>query len=202
MLELRSRCENCARELPADETGAVICSFECTFCIECARSLLSWVCPNCGGAQVPRPPRPRDKVDPTTIVKGPHKPVDIDAHSVLVERRLDAAGRPNHLWEVVVDCSDPAALARFYGELLGVKPTIRSDSWAYIDPFMRGPELRVGGEPLGGARIAIGSWDLQTAIKDAVAAGGTLVKDISQDDAGRYAVVLDPEGHELCFVDP
>ncbi|MGR3485019.1 MAG: DUF1272 domain-containing protein [Paracoccaceae bacterium] len=58
MLDLRPSCECCDRDLPADDPGAVICSFECTFCAACADERLGGVCPNCGGGFVPRPIRP------------------------------------------------------------------------------------------------------------------------------------------------
>ncbi|TMJ03603.1 MAG: DUF1272 domain-containing protein [Bacillati bacterium ANGP1] len=35
-----------------------MCSFECTFCRDCAESVLSGRCPNCGGELVRRPVRP------------------------------------------------------------------------------------------------------------------------------------------------
>ena len=57
MLEMRPNCERCSRELPADSAGAVICSFECTFCSDCADGPLGGRCPNCGGALERRPAR-------------------------------------------------------------------------------------------------------------------------------------------------
>jgi uncharacterized protein len=60
MLELRPNCERCDRDLPPD-ADARICSYECTFCVECAEGALANVCPNCGGGFVPRPIRPRDE---------------------------------------------------------------------------------------------------------------------------------------------
>jgi hypothetical protein len=48
MLEMRPSCERCDKDLPADGNGAMICSFECTFCAECVRDVLSGICPNCG----------------------------------------------------------------------------------------------------------------------------------------------------------
>ena len=62
MLELRPGCECCDRDLPADAAGAYICSFECTFCEGCAQDKLRGRCPNCGGALLPRPPRPAAKL--------------------------------------------------------------------------------------------------------------------------------------------
>lgn len=58
MLELRPNCECCDRDLPPDSREARICTFECTFCVECADGRLGGVCPNCGGDLVPRPVRP------------------------------------------------------------------------------------------------------------------------------------------------
>ncbi len=58
MLQLRPSCECCDKELPPDSTGARICSFECTFCVSCADTVLEGKCPNCGGELVSRPRRP------------------------------------------------------------------------------------------------------------------------------------------------
>lgn len=62
MLQLRPSCECCDVDLPPDARDARICSFECTFCAECATTRLAGVCPNCGGELVPRPVRPQGKL--------------------------------------------------------------------------------------------------------------------------------------------
>jgi len=56
MLEMRPDCERCGVDLPADDPGAFICSFECTFCDNCADKLEER-CPNCGGDLLERPMR-------------------------------------------------------------------------------------------------------------------------------------------------
>ncbi len=56
MLAMRPDCERCGDDLPADEGGAFICSFECTFCAPCAESM-DETCPNCGGELLDRPAR-------------------------------------------------------------------------------------------------------------------------------------------------
>ena len=56
MLEMRPDCERCGVDLPAHLSGAFICSFECTFCTECADAL-DERCPNCGGELLDRPTR-------------------------------------------------------------------------------------------------------------------------------------------------
>ncbi len=58
MLQLRPNCECCDRDLPADSPVARICSFECTFCSDCADKVLHGICPNCGGNLTARPIRP------------------------------------------------------------------------------------------------------------------------------------------------
>lgn len=54
-LAMRASCERCRRALIASD-DARICSYECTFCPECAARLRA-VCPNCGGELVARPRR-------------------------------------------------------------------------------------------------------------------------------------------------
>lgn len=59
MLELKPNCENCGRLLPNESDEAMICSFECTYCLECVHHVLFNVCPNCGGGFEKRPSRPK-----------------------------------------------------------------------------------------------------------------------------------------------
>ncbi len=62
MLELRPCCECCATPLPGDSRDAMICSFECTYCRDCAQDTLKGKCPNCGGELQPRPARVGEKL--------------------------------------------------------------------------------------------------------------------------------------------
>lgn len=75
MLQLRPNCECCDKDLPPESTDARICSFECTFCTNCAETVLGGRCPNCAGELVARPRRPaealvRHPASVTRIVKG------------------------------------------------------------------------------------------------------------------------------------
>jgi hypothetical protein len=58
MLELRPNCECCDRDLPPASDLARICTFECTFCADCAENAFGGRCPNCGGDFTRRPIRP------------------------------------------------------------------------------------------------------------------------------------------------
>jgi hypothetical protein len=62
MLQLRPNCECCNKDLPPETVDARICSFECTFCVSCAETILRGRCPNCGGELLARPRRPADKL--------------------------------------------------------------------------------------------------------------------------------------------
>jgi hypothetical protein len=57
---LKANCECCAKDLPPEAGDALICSFECTFCVDCAsHRLAEGQCPNCGDL-VRRAIRPKD----------------------------------------------------------------------------------------------------------------------------------------------
>lgn len=55
MLEMRDHCERCRQALAGDGP-AMICSYECTFCLACSTDMAN-TCPNCSGQLVQRPPR-------------------------------------------------------------------------------------------------------------------------------------------------
>ena len=52
-LEMKTECEKCGAKLPV-HGGAYICTFECTFCPDCAKEM-NQICPNCSGELVRRP---------------------------------------------------------------------------------------------------------------------------------------------------
>lgn len=58
VLELRPNCECCDRDLDPASPDVFICTYECTWCRDCAENVLRGVCPNCGGELVRRPIRP------------------------------------------------------------------------------------------------------------------------------------------------
>ncbi len=57
MIAIRPNCEHCNKELPNTSTEAMICSFECTYCKDCAITIFENVCPSCSGNFVERPIR-------------------------------------------------------------------------------------------------------------------------------------------------
>jgi len=63
MLEIRPNCEHCNKDLPNTSTDAMICSFECTYCKNCALEIFENVCPSCTGNFVERPIRPQKEIE-------------------------------------------------------------------------------------------------------------------------------------------
>ncbi|WP_434053970.1 MAG: DUF1272 domain-containing protein [Roseibium sp.] len=60
MLMLKPNCECCDKDLPPSAADARMCTFECTFCADCADERFGNICPNCGGNLVIRPVRPEN----------------------------------------------------------------------------------------------------------------------------------------------
>ncbi len=78
MLEIRPNCEHCNKDLPNTSTDAMICSFECTYCKDCAMGVFKNVCPSCGGNFVPRPIRPQQELlNHPASTKRIYKPKDL-----------------------------------------------------------------------------------------------------------------------------
>lgn len=64
-LYMKASCERCGIFLPTSGE-AYICSYECTFCAACSHATQAR-CPNCGGPQLPRPPRSQPALDAPTL---------------------------------------------------------------------------------------------------------------------------------------
>jgi len=98
MLQLRPTCEHCNKSLPPESTEAMICSYECTFCADCVKTVLQNVCPNCGGGFSLRPVRPASNYkddnflghDPA-VEKITFKSVDIEQHKVFAKDLKDVS---------------------------------------------------------------------------------------------------------------
>ncbi len=109
---LKPNCECCDRDLPAELPGAVVCSFECTFCAACAESLLGYCCPNCEGELRPRPRRPA---------------VSLEQHPASAERVVKAHRCSDYLESAEVLRT---ATGTLHGSLL--RPKNRPKAWALL----------------------------------------------------------------------
>ncbi|MFE6224154.1 MULTISPECIES: VOC family protein [unclassified Streptomyces] len=109
-----------------------------------------------------------------------------------------------HVQELVFDCGDPAALARFWAGLLGGEPVDRSPDWSYVDPpgfvrvaFQRVPEGKAAKNRL---HLDLEAGDPEAAADEAAPLGAVRVGGLVNDEQGAFQVMRDPEGNEFCFV--
>ena len=106
--------------------------------------------------------------------------------------------------EIVLDCADPAALVRFWAELLGGEPVDRDAGWSYVEPpgfvriaFQRVPE---GKTVKNRVHLDLEAGPVPAAADAAVRLGAVRVGGIVADAQGDFQVMRDPEGNEFCFV--
>ena len=120
----------------------------------------------------------------------------------------------NALCGIVIDCHDPAELARFWSHVLGGEARVRSDKWASVrDPlpggvllaFQRVPEGNTSERTLAATKnnsVHLDVWtsDLRADIDRLVAVGGSTFGGIVDEDDDPFQVMRDPEGNEFCLV--
>ena len=106
--------------------------------------------------------------------------------------------------ETVVDCADPARLARFWAGVLGGAPVDRSPDWSYLDPpgwtrlaFQLVPERKTIKNRV---HLDVEVADLEAATAAVEAIGGARISGVVVDDQGAFQVMADPEGNEWCLV--
>jgi catechol 2,3-dioxygenase-like lactoylglutathione lyase family enzyme len=110
-------------------------------------------------------------------------------------------GRLHH---VVLDCADPAALAGFYSELLGLPVTYRSDDWVVVAAseaasglaFQLAPGHR---RPTWPDPAVPQQLHLDIMVEDVTAAGPRALALGAVKLAGDN-VYADPAGHPFCLI--
>jgi len=107
--------------------------------------------------------------------------------------------------EIVIDCTAPADLARFWGALLESRWAARDDDWTNVDAdplllaFQRVPESK--SSPKNRLHRDIAVPDAPEAIARAVALGARELRQRHLSETGDgYVVMADPEDNEFCFV--
>ena len=115
------------------------------------------------------------------------------------------------LGDVVLDCPDPAALARFYQALLGLVVVDSDDSWVtlgggpgptlsfqrverYLPP--RWPSRRRAQQ----LHLDVEVTDLLAADAQARAAGARPLTEVRSTGSAPWRVYADPAGHPFCLV--
>jgi hypothetical protein len=114
--------------------------------------------------------------------------------------------------EIVLDCAEPWALARFWAGLLGGTPVEWYPGWVTIEPPPHGQRLsfQASDAPPGGAGAVVHFdvlvADLAAAHDRAVAAGAVFAGEHESPRPGpagetiRWRVYRDPAGHPFCLV--
>ena len=110
-------------------------------------------------------------------------------------------GRLHH---VVLDCREPAALAAFYSELLGLPVTYRSDDWVVVAAndttsglaFQLAPDHQPPTWPDPGVPQ---QYHLDVMVED-VAAAGPQVLALGASKLDGEDVYADPAGHPFCLI--
>ena len=105
---------------------------------------------------------------------------------------------------LVVDCSDPPALAKWWSRIIGGSVDVDDDGDAslltengLVIDFLKVPEVKMVKNRL---HIDLRTTDLATATEQAIALGASRADDFVHD--GTWQVLRDPEGNEFCLLAP
>lgn len=112
-----------------------------------------------------------------------------------------------NLYSVVIDCPDPAALAAFYSELLGLEQTVQRDDWYVIGKegghrvaFQYAPDLQPPQWPDPNHpqqfHLDVKVADVDAAEQQVLALGAKRLPGQGED----FRVYADPAGHPFCLV--
>lgn len=110
------------------------------------------------------------------------------------------------LHEIVVDCANPIALARFWQALIGGEVVEEDDDWIVLDGdddgfyigFQRVPERKTGKNRV---HLDVEVDEIDAAVDDAEQLGARKIGGIVDDGNGPFQVMADPEGNEFCFIE-
>ena len=114
-------------------------------------------------------------------------------------------------WQsIVVDCTDPASLGRWWAQLLGWRITSEDADELVLEPPIGSPEDGVSPDLLFGRvpetkriknrlHIDLRPDDQDRAVARAEALGASRV-DVGQADDVTWVVLADPEGNEFCIL--
>ena len=108
---------------------------------------------------------------------------------------------------LVIDCSEPDRLVRFWQELLGgsVNEQTRSSTWVMLEGvpslgylgFQKVPESKAVKNRV---HIDLVVPELAESVRRAVGHGGRLSGSVVEEPTNWFQVMQDPEGNEFCFV--
>ena len=109
------------------------------------------------------------------------------------------------LQEIVIDCSNPEALARFWQALIGGEVAVESPDWVVLDGdddgfyigFQRVPEAK---SCKNRVHLDVEVDDLVTAVDEAEQLGARKLGAVIEEEDGAFQIMADPGGNEFCFI--
>lgn len=112
--------------------------------------------------------------------------------------------------ELCIDANDPTRLAAFWAEALGwdLNPVeddevelVPTDGTPFVVLFCKVPESKVGKNPIHLDLMTTSEADRDDLVARLRAAGATPA-DVGQGTCAPHVVLADPEGNELCVIEP
>ena len=108
------------------------------------------------------------------------------------------------IYQTVIDCTDPPALAVWWREMLGWEEGSTHDDWASIRSpdgmprigFQRVPEAKTVKNRV---HLDLAAADEEATAREIEAMGATR-RWVSEDPDDHFVVLADPEGNEFCIV--
>jgi hypothetical protein len=110
------------------------------------------------------------------------------------------------LHEIVFDCPNPEALARFWQALIGGEVEVESEEWAILDGddqgfyigFQKVPEKKSAKNRV---HLDVEVEDLDAAVDEAEQLGARKSGARVEEDDGAFQVMLDLGGNEFCLIE-
>ncbi len=107
--------------------------------------------------------------------------------------------------EIVIDCANPIALARFWQAMIGGEVIEETDEWIVLDGdeegfyigFQQVPERKTGKNRL---HLDVDVDDIDRATDEAEQLGARKIGGVVDGDEGPFQVMADPEGNEFCLL--
>ena len=109
------------------------------------------------------------------------------------------------LHEIVVDCSNPIALARFWQALIGGEVIEEADDWVVLDgdedgfyiAFQKVDDRKSGKNRL---HLDVDVDDIDRAVDEAEQLGARKIGGLVDNEDVPFQLMADPEGNEFCFI--
>ena len=123
-----------------------------------------------------------------------------EGNELLCVRAATRPGAAVPIHGIGVDCADPEAPARWWGELFGVEPTHEpADDWWTLTGVAADERMTLDFAPVPEPRTVPNRvhWDVVGRVDDLLSRGATYLL-----GAPRWTVLADPEGNEFCVFPP